>query len=109
MVGFTGNVEVGLQVAANASRDFKRILLGLGGKGAAMIFEDADLTTAVDGIATTWSNPRRADVRCTHASFDPSQSVRRGSRSTCEGCLPGHGEPSYAEPGTHSVDLSRSA
>jgi acyl-CoA reductase-like NAD-dependent aldehyde dehydrogenase len=55
MVGFTGSVEVGFQVAANASRDFKRILLELGGKGAAMVFEDADLTTAVDGIATTWS------------------------------------------------------
>jgi acyl-CoA reductase-like NAD-dependent aldehyde dehydrogenase len=55
MVGFTGSVEVGLQVAANASRDLKRTLLELGGKGAAMIFEDADVTTAVNSIATTWS------------------------------------------------------
>jgi acyl-CoA reductase-like NAD-dependent aldehyde dehydrogenase len=53
-VGFTGSVEVGLQVAANAARDLKRTLLELGGKGAAMVFEDADVTTAVNSIATTW-------------------------------------------------------
>src|ERR1700722_15315544 len=54
MVGFTGSIEVGLQVAANAARDLKRTLLELGGKGAAMVFEDADVTTAVNSIATTW-------------------------------------------------------
>jgi acyl-CoA reductase-like NAD-dependent aldehyde dehydrogenase len=33
----------------------KRLLLELGGKGAAIVFDDADVTAAVGGIGSTWS------------------------------------------------------
>jgi acyl-CoA reductase-like NAD-dependent aldehyde dehydrogenase len=54
MVSFTGSTSVGVRIAEVAARTMKRLLLELGGKGAAIVFDDASLDAAVGGIASTW-------------------------------------------------------
>lgn len=51
MVAITGSVRAGMQVAESASRDVKRVHLELGGKAPVVVFDDADLEAAVEGIA----------------------------------------------------------
>jgi acyl-CoA reductase-like NAD-dependent aldehyde dehydrogenase len=55
MVSFTGSTAVGRRIAEACGRDMKRQLMELGGKGAALVFDDADLASAVAGIGTTFS------------------------------------------------------
>lgn len=55
MVSFTGSTAVGQRIAEVCGRDMKRQLMELGGKGAAIVFDDADLRSAVAGIGTTFS------------------------------------------------------
>ena len=42
MVSFTGSTRAGALISKNAANDFKRVSLELGGKGANIIFKDAD-------------------------------------------------------------------
>jgi acyl-CoA reductase-like NAD-dependent aldehyde dehydrogenase len=51
MVAFTGSVRVGTHLAAIAAKQIKRVGLELGGKGPQIVFADADLDAAADGIA----------------------------------------------------------
>ncbi|MCX3286750.1 aldehyde dehydrogenase family protein [Streptomyces sp. NEAU-H22] len=55
MVSFTGSTAVGQRIAEVCGRGMKRQLMELGGKGAAIVFDDADLRSAVAGIGTTFS------------------------------------------------------
>jgi len=55
MVSFTGSSEVGARIAGNAGPQMKRQLMELGGKGAAIVTDDADLASAVRGIETVWT------------------------------------------------------
>jgi acyl-CoA reductase-like NAD-dependent aldehyde dehydrogenase len=55
MVSFTGSTAVGLRIAEAAGRTMKRLLLELGGKGAALVLEDADVKTAVQAIGSVWT------------------------------------------------------
>lgn len=55
MVSFTGSTAVGQRIAEVCGRGMKRQLMELGGKGAAVVFDDADLRSAVAGIGTTFS------------------------------------------------------
>ncbi|WP_256984213.1 aldehyde dehydrogenase family protein [Streptomyces sp. XY006] len=55
MVSFTGSTAVGRRIAEVCGRDMRRQLMELGGKGAALVFDDADLASAVAGIGTTFS------------------------------------------------------
>ncbi|MGW7544473.1 aldehyde dehydrogenase family protein [Streptomyces sp. NPDC054770] len=55
MVSFTGSTAVGQRIAEVCGRDMKRQLMELGGKGAAVVFADADVGSAVAGIGTTFS------------------------------------------------------
>jgi acyl-CoA reductase-like NAD-dependent aldehyde dehydrogenase len=55
MVSFTGSTSVGLRIAEVAGRTMKRLLLELGGKGAALVLEDADVKTAVGAIGSVWT------------------------------------------------------
>ncbi len=48
-VSFTGSTAVGKRVLAGASGNLKRVGLELGGKGANIVFDDADLPRAVGG------------------------------------------------------------
>lgn len=55
MVSFTGSTAVGQRIAEVCGRSMKRQLMELGGKGAALVLDDADLDSAVAGIGTTFS------------------------------------------------------
>ncbi len=54
MISFTGSTAVGQRIGEVAGRDMKRLLMELGGKGACIVFDDADLKTAITGIASVW-------------------------------------------------------
>ncbi|MBX3385279.1 MAG: aldehyde dehydrogenase family protein [Phycisphaeraceae bacterium] len=49
-IAFTGSTEVGKRIASAVSGTSKRLTLELGGKSANIIFEDASLDQAVEGI-----------------------------------------------------------
>ena len=51
MVSITGSTRAGLEVAATAALDLKRTHLELGGKAPVIVFDDADLEAAAEGIA----------------------------------------------------------
>jgi betaine-aldehyde dehydrogenase len=51
MVSITGSVRAGMEVAGSAARDVKRVHLELGGKAPVVVFDDADIEAAVEGIA----------------------------------------------------------
>ncbi|MCA0337977.1 MAG: gamma-aminobutyraldehyde dehydrogenase [Actinobacteria bacterium] len=51
LVAITGSVRAGAQVAASAAPNLKRVHLELGGKAPVVVFDDADLDAAVEGIA----------------------------------------------------------
>ncbi len=55
MVSFTGSTTVGRRIGEVAGRDMKRLLLELGGKGAGIVFDDADLSTAIGALASVWA------------------------------------------------------
>lgn len=50
MVSITGSVRAGMEVAKAASSDLKRVHLELGGKAPVIVFDDADIAAAVEGI-----------------------------------------------------------
>ena len=52
MVSVTGSVRAGMEVAEAASRSLKRLHLELGGKAPVIVFDDADIEAAAEGIAT---------------------------------------------------------
>lgn len=51
MVAFTGSTRVGMKLGEIAARTVKRVGLELGGKGPQVVFADADIEAAADGIA----------------------------------------------------------
>ncbi|MFZ8998689.1 MAG: aminobutyraldehyde dehydrogenase [Ilumatobacteraceae bacterium] len=51
MVSVTGSVRAGMQVAEAASKSLKRVHLELGGKAPVVVFDDADIAAAAEGIA----------------------------------------------------------
>ena len=51
MVSITGSVRAGMEVAASAAKDVKRVHLELGGKAPVVVFSDADLAAAAEAIA----------------------------------------------------------
>src|ERR1035438_2059790 len=55
MVSFPGSTPVGQRIAAAGAPTMKRLLMELGGKGAAVVFEDADIKAAITAIGSTWA------------------------------------------------------
>jgi len=55
MVSFTGSSAVGASIVAAGAPTMKRQLHELGGKGACIVLEDADMDKAVAGIASVWA------------------------------------------------------
>jgi len=51
MVSVTGSVRAGMEVAASAAAGVKRVHLELGGKAPVVVFDDADVEAAAEGIA----------------------------------------------------------
>lgn len=54
MVSFTGSTAVGQRIASVSGAGMKRLLLELGGKGACIVLDDADIRAAVGGISSVW-------------------------------------------------------
>ncbi|MDO8276751.1 MAG: aldehyde dehydrogenase [Burkholderiaceae bacterium] len=52
MVAFTGGDEGGRRVSVQAAQHFKRCTLELGGKSPNIVFDDADLARAANGVIT---------------------------------------------------------
>jgi acyl-CoA reductase-like NAD-dependent aldehyde dehydrogenase len=55
MVSFTGSTGVGTRIGEVGGHTMKRLLLELGGKGAALVFDDANVKTAIQMIGSTWT------------------------------------------------------
>ncbi len=55
MVSFTGSTLVGTKIMEAGGKTMKRLLLELGGKGAAVVLEDADVRQALTCIGSTWA------------------------------------------------------
>jgi acyl-CoA reductase-like NAD-dependent aldehyde dehydrogenase len=55
MVSFTGSSGVGARIGEVAGKGMKRQLLELGGKGAALVLDDADVKNAVGMIGSVWT------------------------------------------------------
>ena len=51
LVAITGSVRAGMQVAGSAAQQLKRVHLELGGKAPVIVFDDADVESAAEGIA----------------------------------------------------------
>jgi acyl-CoA reductase-like NAD-dependent aldehyde dehydrogenase len=54
MVSFTGSTAVGAKIYEAGAPTMKRMLLELGGKGAALVLDDADVNAAVTAIGSVW-------------------------------------------------------
>ena len=52
----SGQADIG-RVAEVAGKQMKRTLLELGGKGAAIVFDDADLKNVISNVSSTWTLP----------------------------------------------------
>lgn len=55
MVSFTGSTQVGTRIMEGGGKTMKRLLLELGGKGACVVLEDADVKAAIGCIGSTWT------------------------------------------------------
>jgi betaine-aldehyde dehydrogenase len=52
MISITGSVRAGMEIAANAAPDLKRVHLELGGKAPVVVFADCDFDRTVEEVAT---------------------------------------------------------
>lgn len=50
MVAFTGSTAVGRSIARSAGENLKRVVLELGGKSPNIVFDDADVDSAINGL-----------------------------------------------------------
>lgn len=56
MISFTGSTRAGKLISKNAAETLKRVVLELGGKGANIIFEDADENAVKRGVIHCFNN-----------------------------------------------------
>jgi aldehyde dehydrogenase (NAD+) len=73
-IAFTGSTEVGRAIRKATARSHKKISLELGGKSPFIIFEDADLDSAVEGLVDgIWLN--QGQVCCAGSRLLTQESV----------------------------------
>lgn len=97
-VSFTGSTGVGIDIYRNAAPGMKRLLLELGGKGAVIVREDADVDQVATAVSRTWTvqagqvclTPARilADAKVHDALVDRLLTLRADLR---------HGDPRHPE------------
>ena len=85
MVAITGSVRAGMEVAKSASFDVKRVHLELGGKAPVVVFDDADLEAAIEGISDRRLLQRRAGLHRGHPRPRGSRDLRRLRRGSRRG------------------------
>src|SRR5882724_9195726 len=79
-VAFTGSTEVGKQIAAAVAGTDKKLTLELGGKAANIVFDDAPLEQAVEGIVNgIFFN--QAHVCCAGSRLRAQESAAEGVRA----------------------------
>ncbi|MGI9604467.1 MAG: aldehyde dehydrogenase family protein [Acidimicrobiales bacterium] len=54
MISFTGSTQIGAKIYENSGKTMKRLLMELGGKGALIMTDDADVGAATQAIASVW-------------------------------------------------------
>lgn len=66
LVAITGSVGSGQKVAASASSSVKRVHLELGGKAPVVVFADADLQAAAEGVRSAgfWNGGQECGAAC---------------------------------------------
>lgn len=68
-LSFTGSTEIGRQLMAECAHDIKKVSLELGGNAPFIVFDDADLDSAVEGaIASKFRNNGQTCV-CTNRMY----------------------------------------
>jgi acyl-CoA reductase-like NAD-dependent aldehyde dehydrogenase len=55
MISFTGSTQVGAMIYGAAGKTMKRLLMELGGKGACIVCDDADIQKAITGLVSVWA------------------------------------------------------
>ena len=77
MVAITGSVRAGMEVADSAAADLKRVHLELGGKAPVIVFDDADIEKAAEGIAVAGLLQRRPGLHRRHPGAGRTRRPRR--------------------------------
>ena len=54
MISFTGSTNVGIAIYEAGAKTMKRLLLELGGKGACIVLDDADVEKAAAALVSVW-------------------------------------------------------
>src|SRR6266853_253539 len=73
-IAFTGSTEVGRAIRSSTAQSHKRLSLELGGKSPFIVFEDADLDSAVEGLVDgIWFN--QGQVCCAGSRLLVQESV----------------------------------
>ena len=85
MVAITGSVRAGMEVAGSAAADLKRVHLELGGKAPVIVFDDADIEKAAEGIAEAGLLQRRPGLHRRHPRARRPRRPRRLRRRAHRG------------------------
>ena len=80
LVSITGSTRAGIAVATAAAADLKRAHLELGGKAPVVVFDDADIEAAVEGISVAGLLQRRPGLHGRHAGDRAGGHLRRVPR-----------------------------
>jgi len=75
-IAFTGSTEVGKKIIASTSDTNKKLTMELGGKSPFIVFEDADLDSAVEGVVDAiWFN--QGQVCCAGSRLLVQESIEK--------------------------------
>ena len=75
-MSFTGSPEVGRSIAAACGQNLVPVKLELGGKGAAVVFDDVDLPQTVEALAAGHHLPHRPGLLRRHPLAGPPVDLR---------------------------------
>ncbi|MDC0194713.1 aldehyde dehydrogenase family protein [Alphaproteobacteria bacterium] len=75
-IAFTGSTEVGKKIISSTSKSNKKLTMELGGKSPFIVFDDADLDSAVEGVVDAiWFN--QGQVCCAGSRLLVQESVEK--------------------------------
>ena len=75
-IAFTGSTEVGKKIISNTASTNKKLTMELGGKSPFIVFEDADLDSAVEGVVDAiWFN--QGQVCCAGSRLLVQESIEK--------------------------------
>ena len=75
-IAFTGSTEVGKKIISTSASSNKKLTMELGGKSPFVVFEDADLDSAVEGVVDAiWFN--QGQVCCAGSRLLVQESIEK--------------------------------